>query len=195
MAVSLNSQNNQFIFSFPTDFVPQELEIKYNERLERMHSIFSNIIDYLNNAILSVSFPGLTFPTTTAQTKRYGKEIVYKASKTPYDIYEKNFTIKVEAVDNFANYFMLQDILMWHYIHNDQMFVDPFLIQILDKNRVVDWQYELREIIFTKISSLNFAYSETDIKTSAFELGFTCNYIDFVYTSDLKLPNLIKTKL
>ena len=195
MAASLNSQNNQFVFSFPTDFVPRELQVKYKERLERMHSIFSDIIDYLNNSILGISFPGLEFPTTTAQTRRYGKEIVYKSSKAPYDIYTKNFSIKLESVDNYANYFIIQDILMWHYIHNNSMFVNPFLIQILDKNRAVNWQYAIREIVFTKLGSLNFAYSETEIKASTFEIGFTCNYIDFEYMPDLKMPSLIKTKL
>jgi len=194
MATSLNSQNNQFVFSFPTDFVPKELQIKYKERLERMHSVFDDVIDYLNNSILSVTFPGLNFKTSE-QIKRYGKTINYRSAQAPYDTYTNDVVIKLESVNNNANYFMLHDILMWHYVNTQNMFVNPFLIQILDQNRVINWQYEFREIIFTKISPITFSYAETDVKVNSFDLSFKFNYLDFIYIPEIKMPNLIKTKL
>jgi hypothetical protein len=159
-----------------------------------MHSVFDDVIDYLNNTIISVTFPGLTFKTSE-QTKRYGKAINYRSSQAPYDVYGNDVTIKIESVHNNANYFILQDVLMWHYINTQNMFVNPFLIQILDQNRVINWQYEFREIVFTKISSITFSYSETDMKPNTFEISFKYNYIDFVYVPELKLPSLVKTKL
>lgn len=194
MALALNSQNSQFLFSFPVDFVPKDIQNKYKDHLVRTHSVFDDIVDYLNNAILNINFPGLTFPTST-QTHKFGKEITYRSATAPYDTYTRDFVIKIESVDNHANYFMMQDILMYHYINTRDIFVNPFSIVVLDQNREENWRYELREIVFTSISPIEFGYQDTEMKLSMFSIGFKCNFIDNVYVPDLNLPTLVKTKL
>ena len=110
MALALNSQHSQFAFSFPVDFVPSDIEKKYKSYLTRNQNIFDDVIDYLNNSIQQITFPGLTFPTAE-QTHKFGKEISYRSAKAPYDIYTKDFTITMASIDNNANYFIMQDIL------------------------------------------------------------------------------------
>lgn len=193
MALALNSQGSQFVYSFPVDFVPAELEKKYKNQLERTHSVFDDVIDYLNNTIQGINFPGLTFPTVV-QTHKFGKEINYRAAKAPYDTYTREFTVDMESIDNKANYFMMQDILMWHYI-NTNVFVNPFMILILDQNRQEQWRYELREVVMTEITASKFGYQETSQEKDVFSIKFKCNFIDNVYVPELNLPKLIKTKL
>lgn len=194
MALGLNSQHNQFVFSFPIDFVPKDIQDKYKGHLTNTHSVYDDVVDYMNSTILSINFPGLTFPVST-QTHKFGKEIAYRAAQAPYDTYDREFTVKIESIDNHANYFMMQDILMFHYINTQALFVDPMTIIILDQNRDEQWRYELREIVFTKISPIEFGYQNAKQDLATFTVGFRCNFIDNVYVPDLKFPTLVKTKL
>lgn len=115
MALSLNPQKNRFIFQLPADFVPQSIEHKYKDFIVRNHSVYATILDYLNSTIMNIDLPAMEFPTSE-QTTRYGKKITYRAATAPYDTITRDGKIRFKSVDNFFNYFILQDILMYHLI-------------------------------------------------------------------------------
>jgi hypothetical protein len=195
MALGLNSQHNQFIFSFPQDFVPDDISKKYKTHLDRFHSPFEDIVDYLNNTIQTISFPGLTFEVSE-QLRKYGKKINYRSAQSPYDVFNRKFAVTMNSVDNHANYFMMQDILLYHYINTQEIFVNPFLIIVLDKNREENFRYELREIVFTGLSDLKFDYQDTDAESKvSFNVDFMCNFIDPSYTPNNNLRKLVRTRI
>lgn len=194
MATGLNPQKNQFVYQLPTDFVPNDIETKYKSFLTREHSMYNNIVDYLNSAIMGVDIPSMNFPTVE-QNARYGKKINFRGGTAPYDTFTRDFKIRFKAVDNFMNYFILQDIMMFHYINVDAIFVQPFTISILDKNRDEMFKYVLREITVTGLVGKDLGYEKTDQEFDTFDLSFVANFIDWEYVGNKTTPNLIKIPL
>jgi hypothetical protein len=194
MAIGLNPQKNQFVYQLPTDFVPADIEAKYKDFIVRNQSIYNSVLDYLNGAILGVDIPAMTFPTAE-QNARYGKKITFRGGTAPYDTFSRDFKIRFKAIDNFMNYFILQDIMMYHYININAIFINPFMIEILDKNRDVQFRYVLREVTVTGLVGKDLGYEKTDQEFDSFDLSFVVNFVDWEYVANKKEPLLIKVPL
>lgn len=194
MSLSLNPQKNNFVFQLPSDFVPNSIEHKYKDFIVRNHSVYSTILDYLNSSIMSIDLPSMVFPTSE-QITRYGKKITYRSATAPYDTINREGKIKFKSVDNHFNYFIIQDILMYHYININAMFVNPFTINVLDKNKDEQFRYILREIVMTELSSRELGYEKTKFDFDVFDVSFKVNFIDWEYVAGVKEPVLLKIKL
>jgi hypothetical protein len=59
----LSSQNSQFVFNLPSNFLPQEIIDTYKPILEKNWIQYDNVIDYINSTIKSVTYPGLNITT------------------------------------------------------------------------------------------------------------------------------------
>jgi hypothetical protein len=194
MANSLNPQRSQFVFQLPVDFVPRSMEQKYKDFLVRNHIIHDSILDYLNSTIQSIDLPELTFPTVE-QTTRYGKKIAYRAATAPYDTITREGRVRFKTVDNHFNYFVIQDILMYHYININEIFVKPFTINILDKNRDEMFRYKLTEVVITGMGGREMGNEKTDFEFDTFDISFKVNFIDWEYVAIKKEPILVKIRL
>lgn len=194
MALSLNPQKNHFVFQLPADFVPNSIEQKYKDFIVRNHSVYATILDYLNASIMNIDLPAMEFPTSE-QVTRYGKKIAYRGATAPYDTITRDGRIRFKSVDNHFNYFILQDIVMYHYINIAEMFVKPFQISVLDKNNDEMFRYLLREVIVTSISGREMGYEKTQFDFDTFDVAFKVNFIDWEYVAGLKQPTLVKIKL
>ena len=53
--LSLSPRYDLFKFSFPKDFLPEEVLVKYNKVLSKNAGVITNAIDYLNESIQGVS--------------------------------------------------------------------------------------------------------------------------------------------
>lgn len=194
MAIGLNPQRNLFLFQLPADFVPREIELKYKDFIERNHSIFDSILDYLNQTIMGIEMPSLTFPTVE-QTARYGKKIAFRGGQAPYDTISRDGRVRFKSIDSHMNYLIIQDILMFHYININSIFVNPFQILVLDKNNDVQFRYLLREVVMTSLVGREFGYEKTEQDFDTFDVTFKVNFIDWEYVPSIKQPILIHTKL
>ena len=58
--LSLSPRYDLFRFSFPKDFIPSELEDKYRKIINKNQSVIVTPIDYLNESIQGVNFPGIS---------------------------------------------------------------------------------------------------------------------------------------
>jgi hypothetical protein len=194
MSAALNSYSNQFIFSLPTTFVPQDIEKKYKGLLERIRSPYMSVIDYINSAIVSINFPGLTFETSE-QTGWKGKKVNYRGAKTPYDGYNRSVNITFKSVNNQNIYFIVQECIMWHYINTNDHFADPLMIIVLDKHREEVYRITFTDILFTGISETNFEFKDVAQDLSTFTVPVVFNFLDISYINPENVPYLIKTKL
>ena len=194
MALSLNPQKNQFVFQLPVDFIPKSIEQKYKDFITRNHSPFANILDYLNSSIMDIELPSMDFPTVE-QTTRQGKKITYRSAVSPYDVIVRDGKIRIKSEDNHFNYFVFQDILMYHYINIDAIFVAPFQISVLDRNQDELFRYVLKEITFTQIAGRELGYEKTDFEFDTFDISFKVNFIDWDYIAGVKQPVLVKVPL
>lgn len=171
-----NSMNDRFHFNFPSTFVPQSIEDKYKIYLENFRKPFTSVLDYINSTILDVNIPALTFPTVSQKTM-YGKEKSYRGSKSPYDVYNRTFTINMKSVDDHLSYFMMEDILMYHFT-SENIYTDDFTVRILDKDMGEMFRIYIRQIIPEGLSDLRIGNNQKNMDITIYTVSFKFNKND-----------------
>ncbi len=175
-----NSQNDNFIFNFPSDFVPDYIEEKYKIHLKNFRKPFASVWDYVNSNIKDVTLPGITIPSVV-QKKMYGKERNMRSAKSPYDLSSREFTITLRNTDFHIFYYILKDILYYHYSKNGKPFIDDFTVTIVDNQRREHLKVYLKEVLFLNISDLRLANQEKNVDEQEVVLSFLYNFEDIEY--------------
>jgi hypothetical protein len=180
----LSSQNSQFIFNLPQDFLPQEWIIKYKPILEKNWIQYENVVDYLNSTIKSVQIPGLSVETPKQVLVR-GKERNYKPATNVQDIVSsREISVAFRSVDSDLNYWLLYDIFIKHYVDVDNLFVKPFMVTAVDIWRDAIYRLKFYELIATGFSDNKFDYSDQKTNTKEFTLTFKFNFYDIEFLLD-----------
>jgi hypothetical protein len=178
----LSSQNSQFIFNLPSDFIPREIIQTYQPLLEKNWIQYENVLDYLNSTITSVDFPGISF-TTPEQTLIRGKKRSYKPATNVQDILtQRELTLNFRSVDADLNYWILFDIVTKHYLDVDNLFINPLTIKAVDIHRDEIYAINFFEIISTTIGNLVFDYSSQRVQKKEFTMTLKFNFIDFQFS-------------
>lgn len=177
----LNSQNSQFIFNLPSDFLPQEILVTYGPILEKNWIQYENILDYLNSTIKGVNFPGLSIQTPE-QTLIRGKKRSYKPATNVQDILASHeLAVTFRSVDSDLNYWLLYDIFNKHYLDVINLYINPFTLTCVDIHRDAIYRILFKEIIAISLSDLNFDYSQQKVATKEFTLTFKFNFTDIEF--------------
>jgi hypothetical protein len=180
-----NSQKDLFVFSLPSIMVPKQLEEKWKVHLLNYRKPFATVIDYVNSNIKEVILPAMS-PTVVIQKKFYSKEINYRGSKSPYDLSSREFSVVFKNTDYNIFYYLLKDIVYYHYITNKSPFVGDFTISVLDVQRREQLRIVLSEINITGLSEITFANQEKDVSTEDLTMSFIYNYEDIQYIPTLE---------
>ncbi len=175
-----NSQKDNFSFLFPSSFVPKDLEDKWKIHLKNFRKPFPTVLDYVNSNIKDITLPGLNIPTTV-QKKIYAKERNFRSSKSPYDLSSREFNLTLRNTDFNIFYFLLKDIMYYHYIKNDKPFIDDFTVTILDNQRREHLKIYLKEVLFLNISDIKLANQEKEVEEQQVVLSFLYNFEDIEY--------------
>jgi hypothetical protein len=175
-----NSQKDNYIFNFPSSFVPKNLEDKWKIHLKIFRKNFPTVLDYVNSNIKDITLPGITIPTVV-QKKMYGKDRNFRGSKSPYDLSSREFNVTMRNTDFNIFYFLMEDIIDNHYIKNGVPFIDDFTLIILDNQRREHLRVYLKEILFTGLSDLKLSNNEKEVDEQLMTLSFTYNYKDIEY--------------
>jgi len=177
----LSSQNSQFIFNLPANFIPNELISTYQPILEKNWVQYENIIDYLNSTIKSVNFPGMSFEMPKQVLIR-GKERNYKPAKNLQDIITtRELTVTFRSVDSDLNYWLMFDILSKHYLDVENLYLTPFTITCVDIHRDAIYVIKFYEIILKGISENTFNYSQQKVNAKEFTLTFNFNFYEIEF--------------
>lgn len=169
-----------YIFNFPEDFVPDEIEERYKLHLKNYRKPYSSILDYINSNIKNITLPAMSFPTVN-QKQMYGKERTYRSSIPPNDVFQREFNVIIGLVDFYVNYFILQDILLYHFMKNRKPFIDWFSILILDEERNEIFKIYLKEIVNTGLSDITLGYDMKQVDEKTVTISFKYNFIDIEY--------------
>ena len=177
----LSSQNSQFIFNLPVNFIPTELIETYQPILEKNWIQYENVIDYLNSTIKSVNFPGMTLEMPQQILVR-GKQRNFKPSKNIQDIITtRDLTVTLRSVDSDLNYWLMFDILSKHYLDTENAFLTPFTIACVDIHRDAIYVIKFYEIIFKSLSDNTFNYSQQKVNSKEFTLTFNFNFYEIEF--------------
>lgn len=174
----ISSQSSQFVFSLPSDFIPQEIMNTYTPILEKNWIQYDNVIDYLNSTIKSVTYPGLSFDTPSQNLIR-GKIRVYKPATNIQDIVTNHeITITFRSVDSDLNYWIMYDIFTKHYLDTDNLYINPLTITALDIWRDALYNIRFSEIISFNLSENKFSYSDQKVQAKEFAMTLKFNFTD-----------------
>lgn len=177
----LSSQNSQFIFNLPANFIPPALIETYQPILEKNWIQYENIIDYLNSTIKSVNFPGMSFEMPKQMLIR-GKERSFKPAKNIQDIIStRELTVTFRSVDSDLNYWLMFDILSKHYLDVENQYLTPFTITCVDIHRDAIYVIKFYEIILKGVSENTFNYSQQKVNAKEFTLSFNFNFYEIEF--------------
>lgn len=180
----LSSQNSQFVFNLPSDFLKQEIINTYTPILEKNWVQYENVIDYLNSTIKSINFPGLSFEGPKQIYPR-GKERFYKPAKNVQDIITtRDLTVTFRSVDSDLNYWLMFDILTKHYLDVEELYINPFTLTCVDIHRDAVYKINFRQIILKSLSDKTFDYSAQKVSAQTFTMNFSFNFYDIEFLLD-----------
>lgn len=203
--MSLSPRFDLFVFKFPKEFLPPQVEEKYFKIINQDKAVLSSAIEYLNESIQGVSIPGITDLASVEQMQqsthsesktpiKTGKKInvepthkntTYTASN-PLENIDMTLTVTFRQNQGLYNYFMLFETIFYKVLKQFHgMYLDDlFYIDILDENGVPASRIKLFQPRVDGIDGLSFNYNKVERSVETFDVKFKFNNIDFDF-----LPN------
>ena len=172
----LNSRNNLFNFKFPRNFIPAEVADKYRKYLNRMPgNLMSEPIDFINYSIQGVAIPGITFDPIE-QSPNDGTTTYHRGAQPIQNLVERQFTVEMQLLDGYINYWIMQDTLLYYYSKNQKKpFIDDLRLQILDGEGIHVMSAVFEKPIMNSISELELNMSTNIAEFTTFQLNFYYN--------------------
>ena len=175
----ISSQNNQFIFNWPQDFVTRRLETQFQILMDKNHIPYNDVVDYINASIKDIVFPSLSYDV--AEQKLYhGKNYKWREAGNVMDKFQGEIDVTFRSVDSHLNYFMVLQILNDFYLNKDNYF-DVINIKVLDKDGDLIYTVLLKEVIYKSLGELRMAYYATDFNEQTFTIQFHYNFIGIIW--------------
>lgn len=175
-----NSKQDKFIFNFPTEFVPKEINDKYMVFLDNTHKPYNNVLDYINSTIYDVTIPGMSF-STVDQTKIYGKRRTFRGGTSPYDAYSPDFNINLKNADFIVSYMIIKDCLFYHFIKNKKPFLSEFMVTTLDDEDREMFKLYIKELVPTSQSDTRLGNQLKDENSEIYTISFKYNFLDIEF--------------
>jgi hypothetical protein len=173
----ISSQNNQFLFQFPSDFLAKEVDDRLRRYMDKNWIPYQDPMAYINSTIKEIVFPAISYEGSE-QTHMKGKKIEYKPSINIYDTYTNSLDITLRSVDSHTNYFMLQQIFAEYY-NNTRKYYLPWLnLFILDKDGDFLYSVIFRAPLLKSLSEQRLSYQSMDVAEQTFSITFKFNFMD-----------------
>lgn len=194
--LSLSPRMDLFRFVLPKDFLPKEVEKKYYKLFQTNSTVLITPIDYLNESIIGITFPGISDINITQDqhgsnqiVRKTGKinvepkhEIIHTSSDNPLEKIEKEFKVTFRMNQGLYNYFILYETIFYK-ICKPILFpsIDVLYLDILDCNGVVISRVKFMDCHIDGIDGIEFDYSKVERESGTFQVTFKFNNIDFEF--------------
>lgn len=173
----LNSKNNNFIASFPKNFLYEKVRKRYTPLLKRLPLPYDGITDYLNASIQQFTFPGVSVETveqTLSEDKVQWKD-GYRLGKS----FDKNFTVTFKNYEGYLNYWMMfdqfQEFLKYD---NAKQYLPNITLSFLDQNGFELIVIEFKQVLMKGISELELNFASNAPEFQSFSCDFAYNYFE-----------------
>lgn len=194
--LSLTPRLDLFRFVLPKEFLPKEIEEKYSNIFYTNSSVITSPIDYLNESIIGISFPGIADINITQDQhgsndirRVKGKinvepkhEIVHVSTDNPLEKIDKEFKVTFRLNQGLYNYFMIYETI-FHIICKPILkpSLDFLYVDILNENGNVTSRIKFMDCFINGIDGLDFEYTKVDRDPGTFQVSFRFNNIDFEF--------------
>lgn len=195
--LSLSPRYDLFKFSFPKDFLPQELQDKYNDILSKNQGVITNCVDYLNESIQGVNMPGISDILVTQEQPGEQNSIVRTSNKisvepkhdmvwmsagNPLEKIGKEFKVTFRFNQGLYNYFMLYETIFYRMCKPELHPADKVLyIEILDETGKITARIKFYDVNIDGIDGIEFNYNKIERDAGTFDVNFKFNNIDFEF--------------
>lgn len=192
--LSLSPRSDLFRFVLPKDFIPIDIRNKYDAILAKNPGVITNTIDYLNESIQSITFPGI-HDTIIQQMQHSSNQIRRTKNKTnvepaveinyvtpgnPLQKIDRSFKISFRKNQGLLNYFILYESIFYRICKPELYPADKILIlDILGENGQVISQVQYLDCFIDGIDGLEFDYSKVDRNDDLFSIDIKFNNINF----------------
>lgn len=197
--LSLSPRYDLFKFQFPKDFLPEELDKKYSKVLAKNASVLVSPIEYLNESIQGVTFPGMS-ELTIEQSQialnpnrfiegKQGTEPHYKhnylSSINPLAAINREFKVTMRQNQGLYNYWMIYETI-FHKILKDKVptFDEVFTLYIMNETGEVCARVDMYDNYIKDLDGIEFNYNKVDRQTDTFDVTFVFNNIEFEIMQD-----------
>lgn len=192
--LSLSPRYDLFRFSFPKDFLPKEVEEKYQTMFSKNPGVIMTPIDYLNESIQGINFPGITDllvqqpqHSVNGITRKLGRintdpktDITYQSTSNPLDKISKEFKVTFRFNQGFYNYFMMYETIFYQACKPINRGHIPVLyIELLDSPGHIISRILFKDVLIDGIDGLDFNFSKVEREMGTFDVTFKFNNIDF----------------
>ena len=201
--LSLTPRYDLFRLVLPKQFLPEEIQAKYQALLNKNTAVITTPIDYLNESIQSVHIPGISGltieqshhesnpiirknPDSRGGLGRVNVEpqhnVAYKSAANPLEKIEKEFKITFRMNQGLYNYYMLYETILYRFTkHINEPEDDIIYIEILNETGAICGRIKFYDLHLDGIDGLDFGYDKTQRDTGTFDVTFKFNNIDFEF--------------
>lgn len=181
----LNSRNNLYNFKFPRNFIPKEVADKYKKYLNRIPgSVLTEPIDFINYSIQGINLPGISFDPVT-QSPNDGTIIYHRGATPIQNLVEREFTVSMQLLDGFINYWIMNDTLLYYYSWaKKEEYVEDLKLQIMDAEGIHVISARFHQPIMKSISELDLNMSQNVAEFNTFTVSFNYNQYSLVLEID-----------
>lgn len=200
--LSLSPRYDLFRFCLPKDFMPNEVSEKYQQYINKEPGVLTRAIDYLNESIKGITFPGISDVNITqpqhstnsiTRQNKTGKNLgriniepkqdnTYVGAANPLDKIERKITVTFRMNQGLMNYFMLYETL-FHRICKPYLYAegDEFSIDVLNGQGVVVSKILLHQVYMDGMQQLDFSFDKIDRQSDTFTVDFVFNNLDMEF--------------
>ena len=204
--LSLSPRYDLFRFALPKDFLPIEVEEKYSVIIRRNQAIITTPIDYLNESIQGINFPGISDiitqqgqRSTNSIERKAGKinmepkrEQIYATPANPLDKIQQEFKVTFRMNQGLYNYFMLYETTFYQMCKPNVKGHEPVLfIELLNEFGEVTAKILFKDVLINGIDGLDFNYNKLERDAGTFDVTFKFSNIDFEFV-EAQLKNIQK---
>lgn len=176
----ISSQNNQFLFQFPTDFLTKEINDRLVRYMEKNWIPYTDPMAYINSTIKEIVFPSISYEGSE-QTHKFGKKIEYKPATNIYDTYTNTLDVTLRSIDSHTNYFMLHQIFAAYYNNTREYYLPWMSLFILDKDGDFLYSVNFRSSLLKSLSEVRLMYQSMDVSEQTFTITFKYNFMDIYW--------------
>ena len=191
--LSLAPRYDQFRFLFPKEFLPPEVTEKWQQRINRDSAVITTPIDYLNESIRGIVFPGIQ--DLTIQQQQHSSNPIQRgigrinvepnqnnttySTGNPLDKIQREITVRFRMNQGLYNYWMLYETIFYrvckHELYKDGTDLE---IYILDEDGVRCAKVILEQCHISGIDGLEFGFDKTERQTDEFNITLVFNNIN-----------------
>lgn len=181
----INSRSSNFIFNFPKGFFAESVEEKWTPWIKRMPLPYDTVHSAMNANVQSVTFPSFSMEPVS-QTRKFGKQQDYKNARPVYDLFTRDMTVTIKALDGYSNYFIfLENALEYLKIGEPtQQYFDDMDINFLSQEGHIITTARFNKIVLTGISEIQLSYSDNQPEFKTFDVTFRFNKMDLIIKRD-----------